>query len=125
MIRDTDYLYLCAPGSDDTAHVVCLHEPSMVWGESFLRGAATVPEARCAVGRSGTVTVYEAAIPRSHLKPFDGTEFRLGVVIHSDGKTHQLSGRCGIFPHLASGGSFLPGDDQALLPNQVWWGVAR
>ncbi len=124
MIRDTDYLYLLAPGAEGQAHVACLHQPSMVWGESLLRGAATVPEGRCAVGRDGAKTIYEAAIPRSQLKAFDETELRLGVVIHSNGRTRQLARCCGIFQYLASGGSFLPSENSALLPNQVWWGVA-
>ena len=127
MIRDTDYLYLVAPTGDEQAKVVCLHEPSMVWGESLLRGAKEVPEAKAALVNDGTTTRYEVSVPLSHLSCFgpDVEELRLGVVVRSGEKTFQLAESCGIPRYLASGGSFLPATEQGFLPNQVWWGVAR
>jgi hypothetical protein len=127
-VRDTDHLYLVAlNATTNTADVLSLHEPGMVWGESLLRGAKKVEQAEAACVRSGTKTVYEVAIPRSHLKGFSPElgELRLGLVMHSGGNAVQLSRLCGIPEYLASGGSFLPADDFRLLPNQVWWGIAR
>jgi hypothetical protein len=127
MIRDTDYLFGVAPTAPDAATIFSLHEPGMIWGESLLRGAKEVPSAKVAVRRNGTTCVYEAAIPRRGLSGFEkgAREFRLGFVVKSAGRTYQLAERCGVPACLASGGSFLPAEDDMLLPNQVWWGRGR
>ncbi len=125
MRQDTDYLYLAAPVRNGTPLIVSLHEPEMVWGESFLQGARKVPNARLTVQQDGPFTVYEGAIPREHLKGMKGKpkRLRIGVVCFAGGKTLQLAESFAIPRYLASGGSFLPETDAALLPNLIVWGI--
>jgi hypothetical protein len=127
MIRDTDFLFCIAAAAPDHAALLCLHKPGMVWGESMLRGAAEVREAKVAVKRSGTTTFYEVSLPRESVPGFVPglREFRLGFVVKSGGQTYQLAECCAVPRHLASGGSFLPVEDERLRPNQIWWGIAR
>ncbi len=127
LIRDTDHLFLIAPQADGDARVLCLHEPSMVWGETFLRGAAPVEGARAVVARGRDGVIVEASIPRRAVSSFDNNmaTARIGLVVHAGGRTLQLGEAYGLPSYLASGGSFLPSSRADLLPNLISWGVVR
>ncbi|HAK94621.1 MAG TPA: hypothetical protein DCM87_06370 [Planctomycetes bacterium] len=127
LIRDTEHLFLIAPQADGGASVLCLHDPSMVWGETFLRGAAPVEGAHAVAVRTRDGVIVEARIPRRAVPSFGaGTDTaRIGMVVHAGDRTLQLGEAYGVPPYLASGGSFLPASRADLLPNMISWGIVR
>jgi len=127
LIRDTEHLFLIAPRADGGAGVLSLHDPSMIWGETFLRGADPVDGAQAVAVRSRDGIVIEARIPRSAVPSFGagGDTARIGLVVHAGDKTLQLGEVYGVPSYLASGGSFLPASRADLLPNLIAWGIVR
>ncbi len=132
---DTDYAYFA--NTSTTGDML-----TRVWGPNTARrngyqaaptpGIGSVPGGLIKITRhpASHLTLYEIAIPRSHLKLFSPAlkRFRFGLILYNS--QHVVDGSMNysalavVFRHWRSNGSFPPTWCQR-LPCEAFWGVSR